>query len=184
MADQAGLTADALGAALRADHAFEAQSVVTHAGQGFEWEGDLEALALLSGVSGDESRVRSEIQKRLPERLRGAAEVDERGNLIVRVGSNAPPRALFVAHMDEVGFAVTRGSSDGDLSLAARGGVSEDLFAFMPLVFQPAGGPVPGLMARFGSGGAATELADGRIRDRAQGLRAAARIADQRAIAR
>ncbi len=161
LAAHAGAEGDALGAALRRERDSPRQEALRESDRMYPWEDALRALTAISGVSGDEGRVRAEILSRLPKSLRGAAQTDERGNLIVRLGpASGAPQALFIAHMDEVGFAVTRGRPQ-ELTLETRGGVADDLFSYQALLFAGAGGPVPGLMARFGTAASAAEHAEG-----------------------
>ena len=88
----------------------------------------LRALLAVMGVSGDEGDVREEVVRQLPDWA--VSETDRRGNLIVKLGPDRPPESLFIAHMDEVGFRVTRAADDGALTLEAQGGVSAELFAW------------------------------------------------------
>ncbi len=103
------------------------------------------------GVSGAEGPVREAIQKRLPPWAAERAETDQTGNLIVRLGKPGRPRAIFIAHMDEIGFSVTRIDSTGRLSLASRGGLSDELYSYRPLRLWTARGPVSAVMERVGS---------------------------------
>ncbi|MES1241399.1 MAG: hypothetical protein ABUT39_07255 [Acidobacteriota bacterium] len=88
--------------------------------------GHEEAAGLLStlisryGVSGAEGPVREEILRQLPAWAK--PEVDGSGNIVVTVGQGEE-HVLFVAHMDEVGFAVKEVLPDGRLSLEIRGGL-------------------------------------------------------------
>lgn len=111
----------------------------------------LAELTALPGVSGAEEPVRQAIRQRLPKWAQPRAEVDHAGNLIVRLGNPGKPRAIFIAHMDEIGFAVTRIDSTGRLSLASRGGLSDELYSYRPLRMWTPGGPVAAVMERVGS---------------------------------
>jgi len=108
-------------------------------------------LAAIVGVSGDESAVRDAITARLPDWARQRAETDETGNLVVKLGAAGDPVAVFIAHMDEIGFEVTRIENDGRLALKSLGGGSEELFAWHPLTVYGSKGPLTGVMERFGS---------------------------------
>ena len=81
----------------------------------------LRRLADTYGVSGDEGQVRDAVRAALPEWAAANAQVDTAGDIIVAVGPDRDT-TVFVAHMDEVGFAVSRISPDGIVSLARRGG--------------------------------------------------------------
>ena len=111
----------------------------------------LAELVELPGVSGAEGPVREAIRRRLPAWAAESAEVDKAGNLIVRLGAAGEPRAVFIAHMDEIGFQVTRVDPTGRLSLTSLGGLSDELFAFRPLRLWTADGPLAAVMERAGS---------------------------------
>lgn len=98
----------------------------------------LDNLLRPSGVSGDEGAVVKAVRSELPAWAQAVAHLDERGNLIVPLGSDGPPEAIFIAHMDEIGFTVTRAAADGRLTLRSEGGLSEDLFASQAL-YSPKG---------------------------------------------
>ena len=82
----------------------------------------LEALCKLSGVSGDEGRVRDYI---LAQAKAHETRVDALGNVFVSVAGRRRmnTRVLLAAHMDEVGFIVTAVTKDGFLKFAAVGGI-------------------------------------------------------------
>ena len=111
----------------------------------------LKELAETPGVSGFEQMVRSRIQVLLPAWARAHSAVDEKGNLIVRLGSLGLPRAIFVAHMDEIGFRVSRISSQGRLSVETVGGGSANPLAWHPVMVHGSIGPVPGILERRGT---------------------------------
>lgn len=83
----------------------------------------IEELSALCGVSGDEGAVRDAIATRLA----GVCELrtDPLGNLLAfKKGASAPRnRLLLSAHMDEVGFIITRIEDSGLLRFAACGGI-------------------------------------------------------------
>lgn len=81
----------------------------------------LRRLADIYGVSGNEDQVRDAVRAALPEWAAANAQVDTAGDLIVAAGPDRDT-TVFVAHMDEVGFAVTRIAADGTVTLARRGG--------------------------------------------------------------
>ncbi len=111
----------------------------------------LQELTETPGVSGTEQIVRSRIQARLPAWARAHSAVDEKGNLIVRLGSLGQPRAMFIAHMDEIGFRVSRISSQGRLNVETVGGGSANPLAWHPVMVHGSLGPVPGILERRGT---------------------------------
>jgi putative aminopeptidase FrvX len=104
----------------------------------------LAALIEIYGVSGHEGAVREEIVRRLPAWAKPT--VDAKGNLTVTFGSGGKP-LVFVAHMDEVGFAITGIAPDGTATVATRGGMYTSLWEAHPVVVMTAGGPIPAIMA-------------------------------------
>jgi putative aminopeptidase FrvX len=108
-------------------------------------------LSELYGVSGAEGPVRAWIQTQLPGWARERSTVDQQGNLIVRLGRNEKPRAVFVAHMDEIGFAVTRDASERSVAAESRGGGMAELFAWHPFWIHTATRQLPAVMTRHGS---------------------------------
>ena len=85
---------------------------------------------------------------------------DETGNLIVRLGREGPPETIFIAHMDEIGFKVSRVHSDGEISADTVGGGSANLFAWHPVVLHGANGPLSAIMTRHGTVDMGAESAD------------------------
>jgi putative aminopeptidase FrvX len=104
------------------------------------------------GVSGHEAAVRGLVLQLLPSWARPA--VDTAGNVIVRVGRGDPVR-VFVAHVDEIGWVVTRVRDDGLLEVRARGGFYPSLFEGELALVHTAGAPVPAVFAVRDSVGAA-----------------------------
>lgn len=84
---------------------------------------DLKQLCLLSGISGDEDRVRDFIISRID----GCCDyhVDALGNIIAsKKGKKRPTKRLMLsAHMDEVGMIVTSIKEDGTLLFSEVGGI-------------------------------------------------------------
>ena len=135
-------------------------------------------LTQSAGVSGFEGPVRDRIRAQLPlwarKRLAPArTSVDKTNdktidsetadapeNLIVRLGREGPPETIFIAHMDEIGFKVSRIHSDGEISVDTVGGGSAKLFAWHPVVLHGARGPIGAIMTRHGSVDAGAESAD------------------------
>ena len=87
----------------------------------------LRRLSDTYGVSGHEGLVRDAVGAALPEWAAANATVDTAGNLIIAAGPDRDT-TVFVAHMDEVGFAVTKIAADGTVSLEQRGGFLESLW--------------------------------------------------------
>lgn len=83
----------------------------------------LKELSEISGVSGDEEKVRDFIYERIKDKL-DETKIDRMGNLIgIKRGKKSKGKLLLVAHMDEVGLMVTKINNDGTLSFAPVGGV-------------------------------------------------------------
>jgi len=81
----------------------------------------LRVLTEAPGVPGDEGRVRAIMERE----LQGVAgiERDRLGSFIARKEGGAPaPRVMLAAHMDEVGFMVTRITDEGFLRFQTLGG--------------------------------------------------------------
>ncbi len=104
----------------------------------------LETLLNAAGVSGHEAAIRETIQNLLPAWARQASRVDEKGNLIVRLGEK--PERLFLSHMDELGFEVVDIQPEGSLLVETRGGGISDFFEWHPAVVHTSSGPLPALM--------------------------------------
>lgn len=77
-------------------------------------------LTDVHALSGFEEPMREAIRQALPAWARDSAVVDTAGNLVLAMGPNRDT-AVFVAHMDEIGFLVTRIARDGTVSLRSRG---------------------------------------------------------------
>ena len=112
------------------------------------------------GVSGFEDPVRDRIREALPAWARERSTVDGKGNLIVRLGRESPPETIFIAHMDEIGFTVSRIHSDGEISLDTVGGGSANLFAWHPVVLHGVNGPLRAIMTRHETVNMGAESAD------------------------
>ena len=94
------------------------------------------------GVSGDEDRVRSAVERLLPDWA--DPSVDSAGNLWVRVG-RGDPVVVFVAHIDEVGWEVTEIRSDGKLAMRQLGGFMPWLWEASPALVHTRSGQIPGV---------------------------------------
>ncbi|MGE5732396.1 MAG: hypothetical protein ACM37U_10670, partial [Gemmatimonas sp.] len=80
----------------------------------------LSKLSDVYAVSGHEQPMRAAVQQALPAWARDSAVVDSAGNLVLAMGPNRDT-TVVMAHLDEIGFAVTGIAHDGTLSLRARG---------------------------------------------------------------
>ena len=110
----------------------------------------LEALQAEAGVSGQEQAVRDRIRSLLPPWTRRRIEEDAEGNLIVKLG-RGDPKAVFIAHMDEIGYSASRGGGFGEMSLTPHGGIDADLFSWRPLDMWIGGRSQPAVMLRTGA---------------------------------
>ncbi|MDI3472177.1 MAG: hypothetical protein PWQ20_355 [Thermotogaceae bacterium] len=110
----------------------------------------LSELSTIAGVSGNESKVRDFIKKTIENKVDELYE-DKMGNLIALKKSktqSSKGRFAFFAHMDEVGFMVTRINEDGKLSIHPVGGVDARLLPGKRLKIGEKGTPgVVGLKA-------------------------------------
>jgi putative aminopeptidase FrvX len=70
--------------------------------------------------SGHEQPMRDIVQPLLPAWARDSAVVDTAGNMVLAFGPDRDT-AVFMAHMDEISFEVTRIARDGTVSLRPRG---------------------------------------------------------------
>jgi len=107
-----------------------------------EAESILRPLVESYGVSGMGAPVRETVKRLLP--VWAKTETDTAGNLWVRVGKG-DPIVVIVAHLDEIGFRVTKIREDGTLELERRGGFFPSLFEGRPALVHTEQGPVPGV---------------------------------------
>jgi putative aminopeptidase FrvX len=85
-------------------------------------------------VSGDEGPMRDVLRARLPAWARDVVESDTAGNLVLAMGPDKDT-VVFIAHMDETGFEVTR--EDGEtLTLRQRGGFYPSLYSGQPALLH------------------------------------------------
>jgi putative aminopeptidase FrvX len=77
-------------------------------------------LTDIYAVSGHEAPMRDAIRAAMPAWAKDMAVVDTAGNLVLAMGPNRDT-TVVVAHMDEIGFVVTKIAADGALSLRQRG---------------------------------------------------------------
>lgn len=113
-----------------ADDPFDAAPPADSAAKGAVPGGDvgatLKALTLAYGASGHEQGVREAVLAQLPAWARRLTKTDAGGNLVLSLGSagraGRAARLVFDAHMDEIGYQVTRIESDGRLQVKELGG--------------------------------------------------------------
>jgi putative aminopeptidase FrvX len=78
------------------------------------------------GASRHEEAVREKVKELLPEWARKKVTTDAAGNLVLHVGDESrnpkTSRIAFVAHMDEIGYEVTKIEDDGRLQVEVLGG--------------------------------------------------------------
>ena len=96
---------------------------------------ELFELCRLSGVSGDEDRVREYIREKAAP-YADSMRTDAMGNLIVfkKGAKSTGNKLLIAAHMDEVGIIVTRITDDGFLKFDFVGGVDRRVAIGKPVV--------------------------------------------------
>ncbi len=88
----------------------------------------LKELSEIPGVSGDEMRIREFIREKIIGKV-DELFIDNLGNLIAFKKGKRKNRSkvMVLAHMDEVGFMVTRLNEDGTLSFLPVGGVKPEI---------------------------------------------------------
>ena len=111
----------------------------------------LQRLVESYGPSGMEGPVRDTVRSMLPDWARPA--IDSAGNLSVRVGEGGPV-VVFVAHLDEIGFAVTAVRDDGQLEVSALGGFFPSVYEGRPALVHTGARVVPGVFPPRDSAGA------------------------------
>lgn len=81
-------------------------------------------LLSVPAPSGNEEKVAAIVQSRL-EAIGYQPEVDPAGNVIVRLAGQQPEKGLCIlaAHIDEIGFVVSRIQEDGSLAIQNSGGL-------------------------------------------------------------
>ncbi|HEV2386491.1 MAG TPA: M20/M25/M40 family metallo-hydrolase [Candidatus Acidoferrales bacterium] len=107
----------------------------------------LKDLVETYGISEREGPVREAVGRLLPPWAK--TETDAAGNLILRwqpAARAAGPRLLFVAHTDEIGFAVQSIAADGRLEVVSRGGGELEYFLGHPVIVLTRSGPRPGVL--------------------------------------
>jgi putative aminopeptidase len=104
-------------------------------------------------VSGHEAAMRDAVLAELPAWAREKTVTDSAGNLVLALGPERDTNVV-VAHMDEIGFEVTRIARDGTVSLATRGGFFSSLWEGQTALLHV--GDAPGLTRVDDACGAAT----------------------------
>ena len=92
-------------------------------------------LTDIYAVSGHEQPMRDAIQQAMPEWARDSAIVDSAGNLVLAMGPDRDT-AVFIAHMDEIGFLVSRINRDGTVALRSRGTFFPHLWEGQPALLH------------------------------------------------
>lgn len=119
----------------------------------------LTTLTNTYGVSEHEALVRAAVLQALPASARQRAQVDSMGNIVLALGPSRDT-VVFIAHLDEIGFEITKIAGDGTLSLRTRGGFFRSLWEGQPALLHFDGAPRGASCAlRFGSGAAARAAA-------------------------
>jgi tetrahedral aminopeptidase len=86
----------------------------------------LTRLTETPGISGREERVRDLVAEQFAD-ITGEADSDAMGNLIGHIPGNGP-RVALIAHMDEIGFMVSKIEKDGFIRVMPVGGVDQQIF--------------------------------------------------------
>ncbi len=111
-------------------------------------ESILRSLVESYGMSEHEGPVREVVTKLLPAWAN--PETDEKGNLILRFAVaktlKKAPKILFVAHMDEIGYAVRAIAADGRLEVQSRGGGIAEFFSGHAVLVHAEKGVRPGVV--------------------------------------
>ncbi len=104
----------------------------------------LERLVERHGIPGHEWSVRKLVLESLPSWARDRAIVDGVGNIFVEAGP-AGEATVFIAHMDEVGYAVESIATDGVVALERQGGAVSTAWEGQTalLHFDPPGAVLP-----------------------------------------
>ena len=111
------------------------------------------------GVSEHESLVRAAVLRALPSSARNRVKVDSIGDIVLALGP-ARDTVVFIAHLDEIGFEITKIAADGTLSLRARGGFFRSLWEGQPALLHFDSAPrTAGCALRFGVGESARSAA-------------------------
>ncbi len=104
----------------------------------------LREIVLVPGASGHEGPVSYFIQGKLPAGLK--AERDGMNNVWFTIGTGRP-HILFVAHMDELGWAVDRVTPEGRVRVKPGGGLLPATMEARPVVIHTGRGEVAGIVS-------------------------------------
>ena len=110
-------------------------------------------LTDIYAVTGHEQPMRDAVRAALPLWARDSAVVDSAGNLVLAMGPNRDT-SVFVAHMDEIGFEVTRIAHDGTVSLRTRGNFFPFLWEGQTALLHRDDDKIPSRDGRLGCGAA------------------------------
>lgn len=105
-------------------------------------------------VAGHEGPMRDAVKEALPAWARDSVVTDSAGNLVLGMGPDKDT-VVFIAHMDEVGFDVSRIAHDGTVFLRPRGGMFASLWEGQTALLHREADHIPARDAR--SCGAARE---------------------------
>lgn len=102
-------------------------------------------LSEASGVAGFEADIRREVKSLLPESVE--TSTDKIGNLYAtQQGTSERPHVLLEAHMDEIGFLITRVMPSGFLAFRPIGSWWNQVLLSQRVVIQGNRGDVPGVI--------------------------------------
>jgi len=111
----------------------------------------LKQVILPVGVSTQEAAARDRVRSLLPDGT--TSTVDDAGNLLVTIG-DGPFHIVFLAHLDEIGFAVTGIDDDGRIRVKRHGGYYPELYEGVPVDLHTPAGLVRGVTVPRGGDGA------------------------------
>ncbi len=103
----------------------------------------LEEMLSKHGPSGYENEVRDAVKSKV--KGKGQVRTDNIGNLILELGSGEPHFAV-VAHMDELGFVITKIDDSGRLFFRKIGGIDDRMLPGSEILVLGEYGPVAGVI--------------------------------------
>jgi putative aminopeptidase FrvX len=110
----------------------------------------LRELVCIPGPPGQEEQVRKATERHI-HALGYSAQTDEKGNLLVALhDSQAKPRVVLTAHLDEIALMVQQIELDGSLRVVPLGGLYPWKWGEQPVEVLTSRGSVPGVIG-FGS---------------------------------
>ncbi|HOO74905.1 MAG: M20/M25/M40 family metallo-hydrolase [Thermotogae bacterium] len=96
----------------------------------------LKDLVTLNGVSGREENIREFIKNNIKDKV-DEIRTDNMGNLIaLKKGHDSSRKLMVLAHMDEVGFLVTKINEDGTVNVSPVGGVDPRVVKAQKLLIE------------------------------------------------